>query len=40
VPTGIVYVNGKEAGRIVTNDWSSPELSLDKILAAPAARGK
>jgi thiol-disulfide isomerase/thioredoxin len=40
VPTGIVYVNGKEAGRIVTDGWGSPELSLDKILAAPAAKGK
>ncbi len=38
VPTGIVYVNGKEIGRIV--GFSAPEVELDKILAAPAARGK
>jgi thiol-disulfide isomerase/thioredoxin len=37
VPTGIVYVNGKEAGRIATADWVAPELSLARILAAPAA---
>jgi thiol-disulfide isomerase/thioredoxin len=38
VPTGIVYVNGKEAGRIA--NWGSPEVSLDKILAVPPAKGK
>lgn len=38
VPTGIVYVNGKEAGRI--DNWNRPEVALDKILTAPAAKGK
>jgi thiol-disulfide isomerase/thioredoxin len=38
VPTGIVYVNGKEVGRI--DNWSTPEVALDRLLAAPAARGK
>lgn len=41
VPTGIVYVNGKEAGRITGNSWSSPETSLTTILgAAGVARGR
>jgi thiol-disulfide isomerase/thioredoxin len=38
VPTGIVYVNGKEIGRI--DNWNTPEVALDRILAAPAAKGK
>jgi thiol-disulfide isomerase/thioredoxin len=32
VPTGIVFVKGKEAGRLVGNAWSSPETSLATIL--------
>jgi hypothetical protein len=41
VPTGIVYVNGKEAGRITGNSWSTPETSLNTILGAAAgARGR
>ncbi|HYH47451.1 MAG TPA: thioredoxin family protein [Thermoanaerobaculia bacterium] len=41
VPTGIVYVNGKEAGRITGNSWSTPETSLTTILgAAGGARGR
>ena len=38
VPTGIVYVNGKEVGRI--DNWSTPEVALNRLLAAPAAKGK
>ncbi len=38
VPAGIVYVNGKEIGRI--DNWNNPEVALDRILAAPAAKGK
>ncbi len=43
VPTGIVYVNGKEAGRITGEGWNSPEVLLDRIIAGPAtkaAKGK
>ena len=38
VPTGIVYANGKEIGRI--DNWNNPEVALDRILAAPVAKGK
>jgi thiol-disulfide isomerase/thioredoxin len=40
VPTGIVYVNGKEAGRITGEGWNSPEVLLDRIIAGPASKGK
>jgi thiol-disulfide isomerase/thioredoxin len=44
VPTGIVYVNGKEVGRIISDGWNAPEVLLNKILAQPtaqaAAKGK
>jgi thiol-disulfide isomerase/thioredoxin len=40
VPTGIVYVNGKEAGRLSGAGWSSPEVLISKILASPAAQAK
>jgi thiol-disulfide isomerase/thioredoxin len=32
VPTAIVYVNGRETGRIEGNDWVAPEASLSKLL--------
>jgi thiol-disulfide isomerase/thioredoxin len=32
VPLGIVYVNGKEAGRIRGEDWETPETKLSSIL--------
>lgn len=32
VPTGIVYVNGKEVGRITTNDWREPEAALRRLV--------
>jgi thiol-disulfide isomerase/thioredoxin len=39
VPTGLVYVNGREAGRLEGNDWVAPEASLCRLLGiiAPAA---
>jgi hypothetical protein len=33
VPTGIVYVNGKEVGRISGDGWKTPEATLAKIVA-------
>jgi thiol-disulfide isomerase/thioredoxin len=33
VPTGIVYVNGKEAGRISGDGWKAPEAALAKIIS-------
>ena len=32
VPTGIVYVGGKEAGRIEGGEWSKPEVTLQEIV--------
>jgi thiol-disulfide isomerase/thioredoxin len=32
VPTGIVYVGGKEAGRIEGGEWSKPEVTLRDIV--------
>ena len=32
VPTGVVYIDGKEAGRIKSNGWKIPELTLNGIL--------
>ena len=32
VPTGIVYVGGKEVGRIVGGRWRTPELALTNVL--------
>ncbi len=32
VPTGIVYVNGREVGRLETNDWNNPEVVLARLL--------
>jgi thiol-disulfide isomerase/thioredoxin len=43
VPTGIVYRDGKEIGRITGDNWNAPEIQLNKIVsgaAAPAAKGK
>jgi thiol-disulfide isomerase/thioredoxin len=34
VPTGIVYVDGKEIGRIVGNEWRIPELALKSLLVS------
>lgn len=32
VPTGIVYVGGREVGRITGQDWKVPELTLNRLL--------
>lgn len=32
VPTGIVYVGGKEVGRIIGGDWRIPELAIKNVL--------
>lgn len=40
VPTGVVYVNGKEAGRITGQGWESPEVQLNRIVNGQAAKGK
>lgn len=40
VPTGIVFVKGKEAGRLTGNAWNSPETSLATILNGATASGK
>jgi thiol-disulfide isomerase/thioredoxin len=40
VPTGIVFVDGKEVGRISRNDWESPETRLHGILNGRAAAAR
>ncbi|HWM91044.1 MAG TPA: thioredoxin family protein [Thermoanaerobaculia bacterium] len=40
VPLGIVFVDGKEVGRIRTNDWGSPETRLSTLLSGRAAAGR
>ena len=40
VPTGIVYVDGKETGRIIGEGWTAPEVQLNKIINSSAAKGK
>jgi hypothetical protein len=32
VPTAIVYVNGRQVGRLEGQDWASPEASLTRLL--------
>jgi len=32
VPTAVVFVDGKEIGRLSNNDWRSPEKALAKLL--------
>jgi len=41
VPTAVVYVDGKEVGRVMDNQWRAPELALSKLVtgASPAAGG-
>lgn len=36
VPTGIVYVNGKEVGRLGRTEWEKPEAALSRILKVRA----
>lgn len=33
VPTGLVFVNGREIGRISGNNWKLPELALTQLLS-------
>lgn len=33
VPTAVVYVDGKEVGRVARNQWRAPELALSRLLA-------
>lgn len=44
VPTGIVYVGGKEIGRIMGDAWATPEVILNRIVQSDktkkAAAGK
>lgn len=40
VPTGIVFVEGKEVGRISRGDWEAPEARLNNILNGRAAAGR
>lgn len=44
VPTGIVYVGGKEVGRILGEGWATPEVILNRILhtdqASQAKKGR
>lgn len=37
VPTGIVYLGGKEIGRITGDNWEAPEIQLNKVVAGQAA---
>ena len=39
VPTAIVFVGGKEVGRIPAAGWNAPELALDLILHPDKASG-
>jgi thiol-disulfide isomerase/thioredoxin len=32
VPTGVVFLNGKEVGRISGNGWKIPELAINNVL--------
>ncbi len=38
-PTGIVYVKGKEVGRIVGEQWNVPELAIQNVLTGGKATG-
>jgi len=39
VPTGIVYVGGKEVGRLEAREWTSPESALRRLVASASAKG-
>ena len=39
VPTGVIFSNGKEIGRVAGHEWGIPELALKKVLdRSPKAR--
>lgn len=33
VPTGVVFVDGKEVGRLLQDDWRAPEKTIAKLIA-------
>jgi thiol-disulfide isomerase/thioredoxin len=39
VPTGIVYLDGKEVGRITGNQWKIPELAIRSVLSSSRTGG-
>lgn len=40
VPTAIVYVNGREVGRLTRNDWRTPEAALTRLINGAGKTGK
>jgi len=38
VPTAIVFMNGKEIGRLTKNDWAAPEVALSVLLGGSAGK--
>lgn len=40
VPTAIVYVNGREVGRLTRNDWRTPEAALNRLINGAGKSGK
>jgi thiol-disulfide isomerase/thioredoxin len=40
VPTAIVFMNGKEIGRLTKNDWAAPEVALSVLLNGQPKAGK
>lgn len=40
VPTAIVYVNGREVGRLSRNDWQNPEAALTRLISSAPKTGK
>ena len=40
VPTAIVYVNGREVGRLTRNDWRNPEGALNRLINGAGQSGK
>ncbi len=41
IPTGIVYINGLQAGRLESAaDWDAPEVALSKVINGGTGKGK
>lgn len=40
VPTGFVYVNGKQVGRLAGESWAAPERALRDLLSGKAQSGR
>jgi thiol-disulfide isomerase/thioredoxin len=34
VPTGVIFVDGKEVGRLSGNDWASPETAIRELIGS------